>query len=251
MATTQENINNRFFEGLYKDVWKKLINPALTRAECDFIQEIADLQENDTVLDIMCGYGRHALELARRGMNATAIDNLQDYITEIDIAVAEEALHVKAFARDALEPLPEGPFKAIICMGNSFSFFDKEDAQQLLQNISSSLQQGGTFILNSWMVAEIAIRHFKEKDWMQVEDFKYLLDYKYQFYSSRIESEHTIIRNDGATEVIKGVDYIFTLSELEDMFEKAGLKTINLYSTPRKKRFTLGDSTIYIVAEKL
>jgi cyclopropane fatty-acyl-phospholipid synthase-like methyltransferase len=251
MATTQENINNRFFEGLYKDVWKKLINPALTRAECDFIQEIADLQENDTVLDIMCGYGRHALELARRGMNATAIDNLQDYITEIDIAVAEEALHVKAFASDALEPLPEGPFKAIICMGNSFSFFDKEDAQQLLQNISSSLQQGGTFILNSWMVAEIAIRHFKEKDWMQVEDFKYLLDYKYQFYSSRIESEHTIIRNDGATEVIKGVDYIFTLSELEDMFEKAGLKTINLYSTPRKKRFTLGDSTIYIVAEKL
>ena len=86
---------------------------------------------------------------------------------------------------------------------------------------------------------------------MQVEDFKYLLDYKYQFYPSRIESEHTIIRNDGATEVIKGVDYIFTLSELEDMFEKAGLKTINLYSTPRKKRFTLGDSTIYIVAEKL
>jgi hypothetical protein len=34
------------------------------------------------------------------------------------------------------------------------------------------------------------------------------------------------------------------------MFKEAGLTTKNLYSTPRKRKFALGDGRIYIVAEK-
>jgi SAM-dependent methyltransferase len=250
MPSSSININNIFFEGSYKHAWKGISPQGLTQAEVDFILEIAVLKKGDKVLDIMCGYGRHALELARRGLEVTAIDNLQDYIDEIKATAAEEHLSINAFHVDVLHAKLEDIYDAAICMGNSLAFFDREDAINILKNISNHLKPGGVLIINSWMIAEIAIKHFREKDWHYAGEYKCLLDYKFCFHPSRIESEQTIIAPDGTIEAVKGIDYIFTLDQLEEMFNQAGLKTKDLYSTPRKRKFSLGDGHIYIVAEK-
>jgi SAM-dependent methyltransferase len=250
MPSPSSNINNAFFKGSYKHAWKEIIPAGLTEAEVDFIQEIAALKNDDKVLDIMCGYGRHALELGRRGIQVTAIDNLQDYIDEIKAKVVEQKLPVDTLQTDVLHIELTDMYDASICMGNSFAFFCREDAITILKNICNHLKPGGVLVINSWMIAEIAIRYFKEKDWHYAGDFKCMLEYKYCFHPSRIESEQTIISPNGIVETVKGIDYIFTLTELEEIFNEAGLKTKELYSTPRKKRFTFGDSRIYIVAEK-
>ncbi len=251
MPSPSTNINNSFFEGSYKHVWKGIIPPALTEAEVDFIQEIAALKDNSRVLDIMCGYGRHALELARRGVNVSAVDNLQDYIDEIKSKAGEEDLPINATQADVLHAKFDGVYDAAICMGNSFAFFNQEDSVTILKNISAHLKPAGVFIINSWMVAEIAIKHFKERDWHYAGHYKCLLEYRYCFHPSRIESEQTIIAPDGTVETVKGIDYIFTLDELEKMFREAGLRTKDIFSTPRKKKFKVGDGIIYIVAEKV
>lgn len=251
MPNSSTNINNTFFKGAYKHAWKGIIPAGLTEAEVDFIQNVASLFAGAKVLDLMCGYGRHALELGRRSVHVTAIDNLQDYIDEVKAIATEQNLPVKAVQEDVLHARLSEVYDAAICMGNSFAFFNREDAVTILKNISNHLKPGGTLIINSWMIAEIAIRHFKEKDWHYAGEYKCLLDYKYCFHPSRIESEQTIVAPDGKVEVVKGIDYIFTLDEMETMFNEAGLKTINLYSTPRKRKFNLGDSQIYIVAEKI
>ena len=86
------NINNRFFEGSYKHVWRAIIPEGLTEAEVDFLIEVAGLKEKARVLDIMCGYGRHAFGLSKKGISVTAVDNLQDYIREIGSRAEEESL---------------------------------------------------------------------------------------------------------------------------------------------------------------
>ena len=202
-------------------------------------------------MDIMCGYGRHALELGRRGIQVTAIDNLKAYIEEIRTTASEQNLPVEAVQADVLHAPLNGTHDAAICMGNSFAFFDRQDAVNILKNVSSHLKPGGVFIINSWMIAEVALKHFKEKDWHYAGEYKCMLEYKYCFYPSRIESEQTIISPDGSVEVVKGVDYIFTLDQLEQMFNEAAFKTKGVYSTPRKKKFVVGDGRVYIVAEKL
>ena len=250
MSTQLSNINDTFFEGVYKEVWRKLIPAGLSEAECDFIEDVAGLGKDDKVLDLMCGYGRHTLELAKRGYAITAIDNSESYISEITSTATEQDLPVKAFAIGALEADLNDQYKAILCMGNSFAFFNREEAAELLKKLSSYLQPGGILIINSWMIAEIAIRHFREKEWIEVDDYKYLMNYKFHFHPSRIESEHTIISPDRSIEVINGVDYIFTLAELETMFQEAGITTKAFFSTPRKRPFKMGDNRIYIVAGK-
>jgi len=250
MPSSSPNINNSFFEGLYKHAWKEIIPPGLTEAEVDFITDVADLKSGDRILDMMCGYGRHALELGRREMQVTAVDNLSAYIDEVNIRATEEGLAVDGIQADILNTQLSGTYDAAICMGNSFAFFDRQDAITILKNISDHLKPGGVFVINSWMIAEIALKYFKEKDWHYAGEYKCLLEYHYRFNPSRIESEQTIIAPDGVVEVVKGVDYIFTLDQMEEMFNEAGLKTKEVYSTPRKKRFVVGDGRVYIVAEK-
>jgi cyclopropane fatty-acyl-phospholipid synthase-like methyltransferase len=248
--TSSPNINNTFFEGSYKHAWKRIIPPGLTEAEVDFIQEVTGLKEGSRSLDIMCGYGRHALELGKRSINVTAIDNLEEYVEEIQTKASEQNLPVKALAADVLNMSLKEGYDAAVCMGNSFAFFDKTDAVSIIKNVSSHLKPGGVFIINSWMIAEIAIKHFKEKDWHYAGDYKCLLESKYLFSPSRIETEQTIISPEGTVETVKGIDYIFTLDELEQMLNEGGLTTRDVFSTPRKKRFALGDGRVYLVAEK-
>jgi cyclopropane fatty-acyl-phospholipid synthase-like methyltransferase len=250
MSSQLANINDTFFEGIYKEVWKKLIPPGLSEAECELIQDVAQLKAGDKVLDLMCGYGRHALELARRGFHLTAIDNSADYISEIKSIAQEEALPVEAFTSSALTMQVQHQYTAAICMGNSFAFFNREDAVKLLKRIANHLSNDGVLVINSWMIAEIAIKHYREKEWYEVDQYKYILDYRFHFHPSRIESEHTIISAKGQVEVIHGIDYIFTLSEMEAMFNEAGLKTKALFSTPKKRPFRMGDNRVYIIVQK-
>lgn len=246
-----ENINDSFFSGLYKDIWRKLIPPGLSEAEVDFVEEVGHLEPGNHVLDLMCGYGRHTLELAKRGYRVTAIDNSPEYVEEVNTKSANENLPVKASCSGAVQMQLNETFDMAICMGNSFAFFCEEEAMAILRNLSDHLRPGGKFLINTWMIAEIAIRHFKEKDWFYLDEFTYLTDNSFLFHPTRVETDHILVHKNGTMQTIKGIDYIFTIAELNALFKKNGFRLVDIYSTPRKKKFRLGDTKAYIVAERV
>jgi len=245
-----ENINNSFFDGYYKDIWRALIPEALTKAEVDYLVNEAGLKAGSKVLDLMCGYGRHALSLARIGINVTAIDNLADYINEIKEIAATENLPVTALLEDVLQFHSDEEYDLIICMGNSMSFFNGEDSQKLFSNICSHLKANGKVIFNSWMIAEIATKQFKDNSWANIGDIKCLYNSKYLFSPARVETESIFIAPDGSTEIKQAIDYIYSLNETESMLKKSGLMVKDVWSIPGKKKFTLGEPRVYIVAER-
>ncbi|HKB43030.1 MAG TPA: hypothetical protein VKC90_01525, partial [Chitinophagaceae bacterium] len=61
-----DNINDTYFDGYYKEIWRAMIPDELTRKEIEFIVPYFNLQPGSKVLDLMCGYGRHAIALAKK-----------------------------------------------------------------------------------------------------------------------------------------------------------------------------------------
>jgi 2-polyprenyl-3-methyl-5-hydroxy-6-metoxy-1,4-benzoquinol methylase len=246
-----ENVNNSFFDGYYKEIWRHIFPEKTTQAEVDFIVEEAKLNAGNHILDIMCGYGRHSLELARKGMKVTAIDNLPDYINEIEKKAAAENLPVESICADVLEMETNREFDAVICMGNSLQFFNEEDTLQLLSNIVAHLKPGGKFFVNTWSIAEIAMKNFKDKGWSRIGELLFLTESKFLFHPTRIETFTMIITDKGDREEKKGIDFIYSISELESMLNKTGFQLKEIYSIPGKKQFTIGEPRAYIVAQKI
>jgi SAM-dependent methyltransferase len=245
------NINDTFFDGHYKEIWKTIIPDELTVKEVDFMLPYFDLLAGSKVLDLMCGYGRHAIALARKEIAVTAVDNLADYTKEISEAAAKEQLPLKVVTADVLSYDIDDTFDLAICMGNSLNFFNAADTTTLFTNIATHLKQGGHLLINSWSLAEIVFKDFKGKCWSYIGDLKFLNDSKILFQPTRIETESTILSPDGQSEIKAGIDYIFSINEMEAMLKEAGLILKEVYSIPGRKKFTLGEPRAYIVAEKL
>ncbi|MEO7393286.1 MAG: class I SAM-dependent methyltransferase, partial [Chitinophagaceae bacterium] len=96
------NINDTYFEGTYKEIWRTIIPEELTSKEVDFMSSYFNLGKDSKVLDLMCGYGRHAVALAQKGMIITGIDNLKDYIEEIKEVAKNENLSIDAILGDVI-----------------------------------------------------------------------------------------------------------------------------------------------------
>jgi SAM-dependent methyltransferase len=83
------------------------------------------LKDGDKVLDLGCGFGRHAFEAARRGASVVALDAGRDEVegvvaTFFAMIEAGEltpgAMHAAAVQGDALHlPFPDGSFDRVIC----------------------------------------------------------------------------------------------------------------------------------------
>lgn len=245
-----ENINNIYFDGYYKDIWRSIIPPELTIKESNFFLQYFHLKPSHKVLDMMCGYGRHALALAKQGIEVTAIDNLDEYINEISVNAQKEDLPIKAIKQDILSYKPTGNFDLTICMGNSFNFFSREEALALLSTISKATKSGGHLLINSWSLAEIAIKLFTPQFSNIINGLKYMSESAYLFHPTRIETETTIIDENGKSETKIAIDYIFSVAEMEAMLDETGFVMQEVYSIPGKKKFTLGDPRAYIIAGK-
>ena len=246
-----DNVNDTFFDGHYKDIWRSIIPEILTTREVDFIQQYFNLKPEDKVLDIMCGYGRHALGLARKGMNVTAIDNLAEYINEIKEIAEKENLAIVAIQSNVINYTADADFDLVICMGNSLNFFDAEDTLNIMKAVAGHLKTGGKFLINSWSVAEIVSRNFRERNESKIGDMRFLTESKSLSHPTRIETQSTIIAPNGSVETKTGIDYIFTVAEIEEMLSKVGFAVNEMYSIPGKKKFAEGEPRIYIIAEKV
>ena len=245
-----ENVNNSYFDGYYKDIWRSIIPTELTSKETEFIIEYFNLAPGKKVLDLMCGYGRHAIALATKGIEVTAVDNLADYIQEIEDTAARNQLPLIAVNADVLHFTTEQKFDLVICMGNSFNFFSPEEAEKLLSRIYSFLTEKGQLLIHTWSIAEIAIPQFKEKSWSEINGLKYLTSSKYLFSPTRNETE-TIIIGPKGTEIKTAIDYIFSVSELTALLKKNGFDLKEIYSIPGKKIFKLGDPRAYITVDRV
>ncbi|MBL7722668.1 MAG: class I SAM-dependent methyltransferase [Chitinophagaceae bacterium] len=244
------NVNDTFFDGHYKEIWKTLIPDELTVKEIDFMVPHFGLQPGSKVLDLMCGYGRHAIALAKKGIEVTAVDNLGDYINEIKATAAEDGLPLTASQHDVISYVINDQFDLSICMGNSLNFFNAADTVKLLANIAAHLKPGGHLLINSWSIAEIVFSKPVSNSWSKIGEYKFLTELKLYFQPTRMEVDSTMIAPDGTEEIKKGIDYVYSLNEMEAMLQQAGLKLKEVYSIPGRKKFSVGEPRAYLIAEK-
>jgi cyclopropane fatty-acyl-phospholipid synthase-like methyltransferase len=249
-----------FFHGLPQYAWRAAQTDEQTQAELELLIETLDIGPGDALLDVFCGYGRHATLLAQMGCSVTGVDISAEYIADLQTDATAQNLPITAIEGDFLA-LPNaafanvGLFEAAYCLGNSFSFFAADEMVVFLHRIADLLQPGGRFLAHSRMIAEVILPDYQERSWLPVgDDLLFLAEYTYHPAESRIEQNLTYIRKTATetqTETRLAQHYIYTLGELHRLFAEAGFMIEACMGTFLGEEFQLGDENVWLLAKKI
>ncbi len=134
----------------YSPTWFSLfldpIQPDQTEREIEFLTRHLPNPPDITILDICCGSGRHANQLAVKGYQVTGIDVNQAALEKARRQATGRVTYHNLDMRHLAE-LP-GSFGAILCLWQSFGYFDDATNVDILAQISRKLKPQGRLVLD-------------------------------------------------------------------------------------------------------
>jgi len=146
-------------------------NDRNTVEEVDLLIRSTGLEQNDRILDLCCGQGRHALELAHRGFQyVTGLDRSRYLIRLARKRAKQRNLQVSFHEGDIRKfRLGDGEFHCVCILGNSFGYFERpEDDLAVLEAVKRTLAIGGKLVMDL-MDGEWMCGHFEPRSWEWVD----------------------------------------------------------------------------------
>jgi len=140
-----------------------------TLAEVDFVVEELQLPPGGWVLDIGCGTGRHAVELAKRGLRVTGVDISEGMLSEARKAADAAGVALDLVHSDATQFTAARQYDGAICLcEGAFSLLGMNDDPiehdlAILRNVHTALKPGARFILTAINGMRYA-RRYKDSD---------------------------------------------------------------------------------------
>jgi len=198
-----------------------------TLREVDFIQRALELQAGAEVLDVGCGYGRHAIELVHRGWNVTGLDLSLPLLIRAADEAQRRSLAVKFVHADMREMAFDKQFDGAYCMLTSFGYFDEESNLRVAEAIARSLKPGGRLLIDvvnrDYVVADLPSRV-----WWEGKGCVVLEEVDFNFHTSRIVTHRSIVFEDGRQIEQEISIRAYSLHELGRLLRQAGFRVTDI-----------------------
>lgn len=137
-----------------------------TENQVDFIIKTLQLTGRERILDMACGFGRHALSLARRGYSVTGIDFTKAFIDDAIQNAERASLSIEFIHADIRTLKLNNEFDVVLNLADgAIGYFDSEEENlHTFDVISSALKKGGKHFMDICN-AEHAEQFFPKRHW--------------------------------------------------------------------------------------
>ncbi|MFP6583415.1 MAG: class I SAM-dependent methyltransferase [Candidatus Hydrogenedentota bacterium] len=213
------------FDALYPILYAHRTIEA-AEAESIFSIEQTNIQQNDRVLDLCCGGGRHIAHLR----------NVSDHVVGLDYSS-----HLLEIARETVgneQPLIRGDmrhlpfvdhFDVLVNYFTSFGYFrDAEENEKVVRDMTLALKSGGRFFID-YMCKDWAIANLEEETRRSAEGFQVYERRWIEADGSRINKSTSISRGDDEIKHTGESVQLYTTDEFSTLLTNGGLIIDNLY----------------------
>jgi SAM-dependent methyltransferase len=243
-----------WFEEIFDEDYLRtlpFLTPQATQAEALFVAEALGVEPGARLLDVGCGYGRHAMELAARGYQIVALDLSLPLLLRGADEAQRRGLNINFIHGDMRDLVFESQFDGIYCLFSTFGYFDEETNRKVIEGMARAVKRGGRVVLDvlnrDYLIGELPTRVWWEGDGCVV-----LEEVDFNYFTSRIHSNRSIVFDDGRQLEQEISIRSYSLHELGKMLHTAGLRVIEVSgSTAMRGRFFGNQSRgLIVVAEK-
>jgi D-alanine-D-alanine ligase len=252
MMMTDTSWYKTLFGEDYLRMYEPVLTPERTQREVDGIVNLLALPQGSSILDLCCGHGRHAIALAERGYQVTGQDLSEVFLHEAEKEAVAKDVHVDWVHSDMRHIPFENTFDAVINIFTAFGYLEtQDDDQQVLKQASKALRTNGLFLLET-LHREKFIRHFEPHMIDHLPDGLIVLEERdFDLLTSRANVKLTMIYEDGERKEYGHAARIYTLTELAQMLNRAGLQVKGYYGAWDKSRLTIDSLRLIVLAQKV
>ncbi len=205
-----------------------------TPHEVDFVIEALQLQGGERILDLACGFGRHALELAARGYTVVGVDITPAYIEEAQRR-AQNLTHTTFICADIRDVTFCREFDVVLNLADGAIGYLESDAENLkiFDRIAAALQPGGKHLMQVCNGA-YAIKHFPKRHWEFGQQALSLAEFEWEAATSRmLYAGYTFPYGEPFTPPIEPAAptsaRLYTVPELEAIFQARNMHIVQAF----------------------
>jgi D-alanine-D-alanine ligase len=199
--------------------------------EADIIAKLLQVKRSEALLDVCCGYGRHAVVFAEKyGQDVTGIDISHGLIANAKERARAKGLRIHYEAKHAADIAWKNRFDTAIIANNSFSLFSPEQAQTVLEKLYRALKPGGRLFLDvdnkpfNCRYGEYAARWHRWPLGLTLEEV-------YFHDNISVETNRDISLVKGSDRIHEFIIFkrIYTSNEMRELLAKSGYRMTQLH----------------------
>ncbi len=255
------NIMKQWYEALFENyahTYDKECFVQGTIGECDFIEQEAGQNKSLKILDIGCGTGRHAIELARRGYAVTGVDLSESQLAWARVKAKGAGVTVDFHRHDA-RALPfenEFDLEIMLCEGG-FSLMETDEMNfEILKNAAKALKCEGKLIftaLNGLFPLFHSVKEFYES--AKNEGQSQCKDCSFDLMAFRDHNTVVFEDDSGNKRELACNERYYVPSEITWLLKTLGFKSIEIFGAKlgaysRNDKLTTDDFEMLVVAQK-
>lgn len=250
-----------WYKELFDNYARTYDNEEFTRGtlgECDFIEKEIGYDKTKVILDIGCGTGRHAIELAKRGYTLTGIDLSESQLKHAREKARAESLEIDFQQHDARDPHFTHAFDlAIMLCEGGFPLMETDEMNfQILENAARALKPGGKFIFTT-LNGLFPLFH-SVKDFLAAESKEGNATYRensFDLMTFRDSNVTEFTDDDGNKKSLLCNERYYVPVEITWLLKTLHFRTVDIFGATlgafsRDDRLTTEDFEMLVIAEK-
>jgi 2-polyprenyl-3-methyl-5-hydroxy-6-metoxy-1,4-benzoquinol methylase len=250
----------QWYEALFANYGKSYDKECFTQGtvgEVDFVERELGADRSKRILDIGCGTGRHAIELAKRGYRVTGFDLSEGQLHLAREKAAAANMTVDFQRRDATQPHFNQEFDAAImfCEG-AFSLMETDGKNfAILAHAAAALRPGGKLLLTT-LNALFPLFH-SVKDFLEAGKSGAAFGrLSFDVMTFRENVELTFTDDAGQSQTIATNQRYYTPAEMRWLLQTAGFAEADIFGChlgqfSREHALTVDDFEMLVVAKKV
>lgn len=247
-----------FFDRLYYETYRPFQSEDVNEKEARFIMEALGLPPGSLLLDLGCGYGRHAVYLARWGYNVVCYD-LSDYLLERarerveEFGVGDRVVLVKGDMR-MLDY--DSVFDGVYMFFTTFGYFSDEENRDVIRRVSRALKSGGVLLIDVWNPAHVMYNAYLHRghrtSWFEAGNYIVLEEAYYDIYNGRVNVKRLYLEKSTGKLIGErsfSIRY-YTYWELKSIIEESNLAIEKTYGSYKSEKYEASSPRLIIIARK-
>ena len=229
-----------FSEDFVRANWK--VSDEQIKREVTFVEESLGVAPGGVVLDLGCGSGQHAVELASRGYGVVGYDlSLYQLALAADIA-QERSQKINFLQGDMREMAFEQMFDGIFCWNTTFGYFEEDKNFSVAERAFRALRPGGMLLVDV-INRDFVAAHTPSSVWFEGDSCVCMDDAVIDYFTSRLRVKRSIILDDGRTRECTYSVRLYSFHELGKLLHEVGFRVTEVSGHPATPGVFLGQAS--------